>query len=490
MKALSVQLMQDEKALPYKRVPASLMPYVQTAHELGALKVFGKDLQAAQPITKGEALRVLVVLEALEKAKTSPVTFGDVKGTALARAVSIGIEKKWLKPNRTKLFGVADTLTGEETRTLLKNVLKSEGVNTDSVTVPIIRINTGGKPKVLPEEKVLDSVWDILQNEYLYQNKINTGKSGYSSVEGLVNSLDDPYTVFMKPETAENFQHQLSGDISGIGATVEMKGSTVVIITPLPGSPAEHAGLQPGDEILQVGTGSLAGLTLDQAVDKIRGPRGSKAELHIRRNGTEMDVEVIRDTIKLYELQTTKKDGIAHVKMLQFGMTADADIRKTIEEAAKDSPRGIILDLRNNPGGLLHAAERTVSAFLPKGTTYIKTLAKGKTIDELTEQDPVIDASVPVVVLINKGSASASEIVAGALQDLKRATIVGETSFGKGTVQQVWNFSDGSQFKATIAEWQTPLGHAINHNGITPDIQVQKGEKDDQLQRAMELLTR
>ncbi len=487
LKALSVTLMEDTKELPYRKVPASLAPYVQTAKELGALEVFGKDLQPSKAITKGEAVQMLVVLEALEKSKVQTRRFSDVRGTELSKAASIAIEKKWTKPLRKTVFGAGDTLDGDEARKLLQNVLKSEGVD---IEVPVVRVNIGSKPKTLSQEDVMQSVWDILQEEYLYQNKLNSSGKGFNSVEGLVNSLDDPYTVYMKPDLAQNFQNHLSGEISGIGATVELVNGTVTIISPLPGSPAEHAGLQPGDQILQAGTGSLTGLGLDEAVSKIRGPRGSKVLLHIRRGSQEFDTEITRDTVRLYEIQVIKHDGVSQVKVVQFGITTDTDLRNTIAEAAKDSPKGIILDLRNNPGGLLHASERAVSAFLPKGSTYINTVAKGKTVPEMTEQDPVVDASLPVVVLVNKGSASASEIVAGALQDHKRATIIGERTFGKGTVQQVWTFSDGSQFKASIAEWQTPLGAAIDRNGINPDIVVSKGAQDDQLLRALDFLKR
>src|SRR3989344_184904 len=197
----------------------------------------------------------------------------------------------------------------------------------------------------------------------------------------------------------------------------------------------------------------------------------------------------MRDIIMLPEIDMSYQGKVAVIKLAQFGETTDNKLRGMMEQVAANKPTGIILDLRNNPGGLLHAAESVLSNFVPKGTTIARIVSIEEDTADQTSDPPTIDAGVKIVVLVNKGSASASEIVAGALQDLKRATIVGETTFGKGTVQQILEFKDGSNLKMTIAEWHTPLNRKINGIGIVPDVMVTQGaDRDDQLLRALDLL--
>jgi carboxyl-terminal processing protease len=272
---------------------------------------------------------------------------------------------------------------------------------------------------------------------------------------------------------------------------VEQKDNVLVIVSPLPGSPAEKAGLLPGDEILSVNDESLLNLGYQDAVDKVRGPKGSTANLVIRRNGSEIKVPVVRDTVTIPDLEVVYQDNVAIVKLHQFGQLTDTDFLQQMQEVKKKNPRGVILDLRNNPGGLLDAAKVVAGAFLPDGSPYVNIYEAGVADPEVdkTEGTPIFGSDVPMVILVNKGSASAAEIVAGALQDAGRAKLVGEQTFGKGTVQQIFTFGDGSSLKMTIAEWKTPLGRKIDGIGVAPDITLAASETGDvQLDRAMGLL--
>lgn len=495
VKALKLPLQETVRDLPYGRVPAGYLPYVQTAHPKGALSLFGSKLELAKPITRGEAVQLVAKLTGAKAQDPAKVKFTDVKtGTPLADAVALASEQSWIRPLRPRLFGVDRPLTGREAKLFLgrlqrptSNPLTKPG--NEEHTVPILRVNIREKLQA-PKQDVMQAVWDLLNDEYLYKERIDPAQAGNKAVQGIVDSLHDPYTTFMPPASAQNFQTLIKGEVEGIGATVEQTGGLIRIVTPLRGSPAEKAGLLPHDIILSADGVSFTGLTLDEAVNKIRGPAGSVVELRIRRNGKELIVPVVRETIRIPEVEITDQgSGIWVVKLVQFGQATDTRLREEFVKIQTKQPRGIILDLRNNPGGLLHAAGVVISNFMPSGTPYVSIRGRNETYDDRTEAAPTIDPSVPLIVLVNRGSASASEIVAGALQDLGRARLVGEKTFGKGTVQQLVQFSDGSSLKFTIAEWFTPKGRKIDGVGIQPDEVIEQGkERDDQLQRALQII--
>ncbi|MDD4318734.1 MAG: S41 family peptidase [Candidatus Peribacteraceae bacterium] len=487
----ALRLPLDQADVPYPDVPASLLPYVGAAQKRGALAAFspGATIDLQRAITRGEALQVLVKLTGEKTSGKLTRSYSDVRTAAQKEAVLVALRQRWMRPLRNALFGMDVTLTPSEQRTLLKKASTSGTVRVVPPEPQTIRINIDGSAQSLPKEEVLQTVWDLLNRQYLYKEKINGNEAGYRSVESLVESLEDPYTVFFRPSTAKEFQTQLQGEVTGIGAQVDQKDGILIIIAPLHGSPAERAGLQGGDEILSVNGESITGLPYEEAVSKVRGPKGTAANLHIRRNGTEFDVQVVRDTVRIDDLRVTYEGDIPVVKLTQFGQSVDRDFRKLMQDVALKNPRGLVLDLRNNPGGYLDAAGTAVSAFLPDRTPYVVIETATSSEPEVTNGKPVISSDTRMVVLVNKGSASAAEIVAGALQDHKRATVVGETTFGKGTVQQLISFTDGSSLKMTIAEWKTPNGRKIDGTGVTPDIAIASSTTTDlQLQRALELL--
>lgn len=497
--ALKVPLDKRERNdLPYVRVPKALSPYVQAAHNNSAiLHIFGKDLQLAQGITRGEALQILFALKDLQGG--SPVDFRDVtRGTNMEKALRAAVLLGWMQPLRENYFGVDRKLVGREGLQLLQRVIGDEeridnlerSIQEDNI--PTIRINVGTakvRTTTLPKSEIMEAVWRLINEQYLYSDKIDLDKAAYDSAEALVKSLDDPYTTFLRPVNNQNFQTQIDGQVSGIGAQVEEREGILTIVTPLPGSPAEIAGLRPNDQIIAADGESIINIGFVEAVGKIRGPEGSTVTLTVRRDGNEFDVIVSRKTIKVPEIEISWQGEIAVVKLLQFGRLTDTELRGEMQHVQEQNPKGIILDLRNNPGGLLHAADEVISNFLPKDSAVAVIKSRDDERTEKTSQSPTIDTDVPVVVLVNAGSASASEIVAGALQDAKRATIVGEKTFGKGTVQQVLQFYDGSSLKMTIAEWLTPKRRKIDGVGLEPDVSVGfSSERDMQMLRALDLL--
>jgi C-terminal peptidase prc len=482
-------------------VPDALLPYVRAAETRGALKAFaaeGKKVNFQRSITRGEALSLLKALTQSVPTGTADAAakkFKDVKTAADQSVVSLALEKQWMKGESETMFGLIRPLRGKEGKLLLSRAfqLAAPSPARETITVPIIRIKSLGTSNLpAPKSDMLQEVWNILRKGYLYSDKLDSDRAGDKAIDGLVNSLGDPYTTYMPKEKNDDFKLQMKGEVEGIGATVEMTGGILTIVSPMRDSPAEKAGLQPKDQIISVDGVKLQGLTLDDAVRKVRGPKGSTAVLHIRRDGKEFDVTVTREKVVIPEIEVTYDQNVAIVKLVQFWDTTDSQFRDVMAEIQSKNPRGIILDLRSNPGGLLHAAGVVVGTFLPKGSTFASIMEKDSTTAEVTNDDPVIKTSIPLIVLVNKGSASASEIVAGALQDSKRGKIVGETTYGKRTVQQVVQFTDGSSLKYTVAEWRTPQGRKIDKLGVTPDVVVANTSTDKkndlQMQKAMELL--
>ncbi|MDA1208946.1 MAG: S41 family peptidase [bacterium] len=497
VQVLNISTNDEKTVLPYMRVASALTPFVIAAHKKGALKVFGDDLLLAQGITRGDALFVVAKLGGFRSMQTK-TDYTDVpSGSDLENAVAMAIENNWMAPVRDNIFGARRMLIGKDANLLLRKVRGDDVPTFEPQTedmiesAPKIRYNIQTQPRAstpLPKSQILEALWELINKEYLYEDRIDPDNAAYAAAEAIMKTLDDPYTTFMRPVTSRNFQSQIRGEISGIGAQVEQKDGYLTIVAPITGSPAEDAGLLPGDRVLEVDGVDLVPLGFLDAVEHVRGKRGSTAKLLIWRNGSELTVNVKRDTISVPEIIITWNGNVAIVKLVQFGRLTETELRGQVAAINTKGAKGLILDLRNNPGGLLDAASVVMSNFVPKGTSVARILSRLVTRTEKTTEDPTLDASVPMVVLINGGSASASEIVAGSLQDAKRAIILGQRSFGKGTVQQVIQFNDQSAFKMTIAEWLTPDGRKINGDGVHPDIEILEGDRDEQLSRALELL--
>lgn len=478
---------QHTGTLPYKRVPSIQRPYIQAAYDKGGLAIFGDDLQPGRAITRGEAAQVIAALSGQVPAATEKRMTDVPKGSALATAVTVVVEKEWMKPHRRNRFGANEPLSASESRLIMKRIERwmQEPAKKDALRAR----PKATDPVEVERHKILDSVWDLLQKQYLYEDRIDGKKANYSAAEALVKTLNDPYTVFLPPAESRQFQQQLSGEIIGIGVEVEAHPDGLLIVAPLAGSPAEKGGIKARDVITAVDGVSLQGVPYPEAVMKVRGTKGTSAIIRIRRDGADLDFKITRDTVKVPEITLTMKGSAAIIKVSQFGEITEREIRGIFTKAKEKNPTGIIIDLRNNPGGLLHAADVLMSGFVPHETLIANIHTRDGVYKEQSDGTPIFAADMPVMVLVNKGSASASEIVAGAFQDLKRATIIGETTFGKGTVQQIAEFNDGSSLKMTIAEWKTPKDRKIDGVGVTPDIVVDSAaDPEAALNRAIDLL--
>lgn len=481
--ALEIPKATEDCTLPYTRVARGYRETLCTSQTLGALDVFNpkRRFNLNTPITRGEALLVLTAI--MDKNGAADVSsFLDVQTSAMKRAVQNALAYDWMTAQRQTAFGVNQVLTGKEAVSLLNAASSMSTSQNNSLDISI----NYNRQELLPDQDLLFSVWNLIQRDYIHKDTIDTQEASYKAIEGLVDSLNDPYSNFFRPSNAKDFQSQLKGELSGIGAQIEEKDGIITIVAPLKGSPAERAGLTTGDQIIESNGVSLIDIGTDRAVTYIRGERGTSVILKIRRNGTEFTVTVLRDLISIPEIELSWQGDIAVVQLAQFGETTLKNIRTIFTDIQKKNPRGIILDLRNNGGGLLSAADTVMSNFVPKGSVVAQVKTYSQTTKETTAADPTIAEATKIVVLVNKGSASASEIVAGALQDSARAKIVGTVTFGKGTVQEVIGFQSGEALKLTIAEWLTPLGRHINGIGVTPDFLVE--DPDSQLRKALDIL--
>jgi carboxyl-terminal processing protease len=323
-----------------------------------------------------------------------------------------------------------------------------------------------------PEFNKLYQAFDTLKNGY-YQ-KVNQQKLINGAINGMVESLGDPYSDYMSNDEAKNFHSSISSSFEGIGAEIQEKDGHILIVSPIKGSPAEKAGLKPNDMIMAVNGKSLQGMNSTQAVTLIRGKKGTKVELTIQRAGsdTPVTVPIIRDTIPIETVYGEMVgDGIAKVQVTSFSTNTAKELQDTLNDLQKKGMKGLVLDLRQNPGGLLDQALSISSMFVPKGKVIVKEQDRNGKIKEYTS-DNSGNPNLPLVVLIDKGSASASEILSAAVSESAGVPLVGEKSFGKGTVQTASDFKDGSNLKFTIAKWLTPNGNWIHKKGIKPDYEV------------------
>ncbi|MCX6757999.1 MAG: S41 family peptidase [Candidatus Nomurabacteria bacterium] len=342
-------------------------------------------------------------------------------------------------------------------------------------------------------------VWNTINEKYPQASTITDQDRVYGSISGLVSSLNDPYTVFFKPDEAKMFQEEIAGNFSGIGMEVGMKDKILTVIAPLKDTPAYKAGIKSGDKILKIDSTVTSDLTIDEAIKKIRGKKGTTVALTIFRVGEKdaREIKVVRDIINIPTLDTNlRKDGIFVISLYSFSADSPNLFRSAMQEFVKSGSGKLILDLRGNPGGYLDAAVDMASYFLANGKLVVTEDYGGKkdpTIYRSAGYDLFTD-NLKFVVLIDNGSASASEILAGAMQDYVIAKIVGEQSYGKGSVQEVIDVTPDTILKVTVAKWLTPNGTSISLKGLTPDyiIPITKkdieAKKDPQIDKAVELL--
>ncbi len=342
------------------------------------------------------------------------------------------------------------------------------------------------------------NAYSELQENFIDPSAIDNQKIIYGAIEGMTQSLDDPYTSFFNPERAHRFQQDLSGSFEGIGVEIGVKKELLTVVAPLEGTPGQTAGLKAGDIIAKIDGKDSLNMTTDDAVSLIRGPKGTNVTLTIVREELKnpKDITITRGTISIPAMKWSLKDGnIAYIQLFQFDESLSSEFTSATREILQSPAKRIILDLRNNPGGYLDIAQSIAGFFLENGKIVtIEDLGADKEQQIYKTSGSASLSGYPVVVLINQGSASASEILAGTLRDNRNIKLIGMKSFGKGSVQEVINLRGGSFLKITIAKWLTPNGNSIAEVGLEPDIKIDitdhdmQLDKDPQLDKALEIV--
>lgn len=353
---------------------------------------------------------------------------------------------------------------------------------------------TIGDPKTDVNIELLWTTWRLLQRHYLRVNEMNAQTMVEGAVSGMVDSLGDPYTLFMTAKENDEFMNGLDGNLEGIGAELETTDDGIRVVRLIESSPAEQSGLLPEDLITKVNGEDIVGLDLQDVIGKIRGPKGTSVTLDVMRGTDTLSFTIVRDTIHIasaeYETKTTPKGTIGLLTINQFGGETVAEVRSLLSSIRPGSIKGLVIDLRYNGGGYLDGAVELTSMFVRQGT--VVTVAGRDSRQDYAVTGKTLLPDLPLAVLINGGSASASEIFAGALQDHGRAVIVGTQSFGKGTVQEVIDLPGGSALRVTTASWLTPKGTDLGKHGVTPDVVIDrtpeeyKAKLDPQLDAAIQ----
>lgn len=340
-------------------------------------------------------------------------------------------------------------------------------------------------------------VWDLVKSKHVNKDTLDAQKMVYGAINGMLEATDDPYTSFMDPKETKDLKEQINGSFEGIGAELGIKDKVLTVIAPLDDSPAAKAGLRPGDKIIKIDGKMSADLGIDEAVDLIRGKKGTEVKLTIFRNGDSdtQDIVIKRDVIKVVSVKMETRDkNIAYIKMNDFGEETTKEFRAISNKISSGKYKGIVLDLRNNPGGLLDKCVEVANFMLPKGKLVVTEEDSSGQKENLYAKGGDMLSSIPTVVLINEGSASAAEILAGALKDNQNITLVGKKTFGKGSVQELLRLPENTSVKITVAKWLTPSGNYIMEKGIAPDVEVEMtnddyiNNRDPQLDKALEII--
>ncbi len=363
-----------------------------------------------------------------------------------------------------------------------------------------------GSHRAIANEKInLNSfwkVWDTLNERFVPSTTtkaVTDDEKVYGAIKGLVASYGDPYTVFFPPEELSSFEEDIQGNFEGVGMEVGARDNVLTVIAPLKNSPAEKAGIKAGDKIIAINGTSTEGMSVEKAVKLIRGKAGTEVKVTVLKEGTgkSSEVTLVRDVIKVPAVETElRKDKIFVIRVSSFSATASTEFKDALREFVNAKTDKLLIDLRNNPGGYLDAAVDMASWFLPQGKVVVQEDFGGKEESKILRSRgyDIFSPKLKTVILINEGSASASEIFAGALKEHGKATLVGETTFGKGSVQELVPITEDTSLKVTIARWLTPNGNSISLKGIDPDVKVDlteddaKAGKDPQLDKAVQIL--
>lgn len=445
-------------------------PFVATAWKMGAVPT-DTIFSPREPISKIDALTIALKLEQ----KSIPISGftlkyvdapDDTEGKGVVRQ---SINMRIVQPINNKVFGTNTLLTRYECAKILDaiSIRRASGLGEEK------------RSELKPKEEVFDAIWNALQTKYLHAEDIDSEELMETVIHKTIESIGDEYTVYFNKQEVETFLTGVGEATQyGIGAQVGLDQSgRVQVVKPLKDSQAQKAGLRPGDVFLEVDGENVAGgdMTLEEVVALIKGEEGTPVKLKMQRRTREIEVVIIRGPIQLQAVTPHLYDQYLVLEVDFFGNNTVEGVAKAIEEYSQQAKNGVILDLRNNPGGYLEEAIDFLARLLPEGSVAVKTRGRDIVHTE-TVRGPADMVDFPLVILVNERSASASEIVAGAVQDLKRGSVIGTKTFGKGTAQELMQFSDGSALKMTIAEWLTPNDRSIEGVGITPDYPFQDAD--------------
>jgi carboxyl-terminal processing protease len=338
---------------------------------------------------------------------------------------------------------------------------------------------------------------DLIKRKHIKADKVKAEDFLYGAIKGAIGALGDPYSAFYPPSDAKKLNEDLSGVFGGVGIEISIRNQQLVVVAPLKGTPAEEAGFKAGDKILKVDETPTANLTIEEAVKIIRGEPGTEVKLLILRDGWKeaKEFKIVRKVIVIPTLDWEMKNGnVAYIRLYNFNLNAPSAFYKAVLDSLIKGAKGYVIDLRNNPGGYLDVAVNLAGWFLKRGSVVVQEKFNTGKVETLKANGNEVLAQIPVVVIVNSGSASASEILTGALRDHRGIKVVGEKTFGKGSVQEVEQLRDDSAVKTTIAVWLTPNGSEIEGNGIVPDFEVKISDEDTQknidpqLEKALEVL--
>lgn len=334
----------------------------------------------------------------------------------------------------------------------------------------------------------ISQIYQYVQSYFYQPDRIDDQEAVYGALRGMIEVLDDPYSEYLDPEAYEQFNQSIEGEFSGVGIEITVKDDVVTVITPLMGTPAEAAGIRAGDRIVAIDGESTEGMSLTEASVRIRGEAGTSVTLSVlHTDDTEEDIAIVRDliTVSPMHLELLEEENVLYIQVSRFDSSVSYELEASLETYDLASLDGFILDLRYNPGGLLSAAISVSSLFIDRGQLIVSTESRISGEQKYSSIGNTIP-NIPLAVLINAGTASSAEITAGAIRDQEMGILIGSGSFGKGVVQRVFDFSDGSALKLTTAEYLTPNGRAVDGVGLTPDIQA--AEDEDPIELALEWL--
>ncbi|MEK7193519.1 MAG: S41 family peptidase [Patescibacteria group bacterium] len=366
----------------------------------------------------------------------------------------------------------------------------------ETITVKGVANIEEGKPSNTSDFSLFWEVWNLVDDKYLKNKEVTAEQKTRGAIQGLISSLQDPYSQFFSPDNAKKFQEDIRGNFGGIGAEIGIRNEILTVVSPLKNTPAIRAGLMAGDLILKIDGDITDGLGVEEAVNLIRGPEGSTITLLVLRKEWKepKEFKIVRSRIIVPTLDFEMKDSFAYIQLHSFNAVALPQFAQAVSNARAAKAKGIILDLRNNPGGFLSVAVDLAGWFLEPGTLVVSEEGPRGPTDVFKADGNGTLVKMPTVILINEGSASASEILAGALHDNRKIKLIGEKTFGKGVVQEIEELRDGSSVKITVAHWVLPSGKILEEEGIAPDVPVKlseediKNKRDPQLEKAIELL--